>query len=202
MYLCNLDEVAQDLGTDLQGLSGQDFPYQPEAHLKRWEKVSKLVQEKTHKYFNKQLKTMSMSYDKRFVVLDCTEVTTMMPMCIKMRRSRLKKNEREKQRSAEVTSQDSNKSSFHLRFKLMTFFTKGRLSWRQTISCGKTISDRQKQKCWKWDGGKVLLCNDWNMRHSALIIIVRQTQNAACTDFTWQRQRKTQRKRMPNKKRK
>lgn len=63
--------------------------------------------------------------------------------------SRLKKNEREKQRSAEVTSQDSNKSSFHLRFKLMTFFTKGKLNWSQIISCGKNISDRQKQKCWK-----------------------------------------------------
>lgn len=111
--------------------------------------------------------------------------------------SRLKKNEREKQRSAEVTSQDSNKSSFHLRFKLMTFFTKGKLNWSQIISCGKTISDRQKQKCWKWDGGKVLLCNDWKMRHSALIIIVRQTQNAESTDFTWQR---LQLKRMPNNK--
>ncbi|TRY57220.1 hypothetical protein DNTS_003293 [Danionella cerebrum] len=32
--LCDLNEVAQNLGADLQGLSREDFLHQPEAHLK------------------------------------------------------------------------------------------------------------------------------------------------------------------------
>lgn len=114
--------------------------------------------------------------------------------------TRLKKNEREKSRGQLRSCQDRTAlgQAFICGYWSLIFSIKGNSTGvKPYLVENPFLIDKNKSPGMTEMEEKLLLCNDWKMRHCSLIIIVRQTQNAGHTDFTWQR---LQRKQMPNKK--